>query len=328
LTLFVSISPISVGAFWPFPSAQADDETGSPILHDATIELLASATNIDPNPSKGDSDIEMTGGSALLANSGPEGTIPPSSAVSGSGSISLYEVQEGDSISEIADMFGVSVNTVLSANNIKDAKTIQPGDTLKILPVSGVVYTVKRGGTLSDVAELFDVEVEELTQANGMDAGDSLAAGTELIVPGGTSLPAKKAAPKSSTSSGVAVVKKTLPSLSGYFTNPLPGAHRSQGIHGHNGVDLAGMPMGSSVVAAAAGTVIEVAVGDYNGGYGNYVDVRHANGVETRYAHLSSIAVAIGQQVAKGEKLGGVGNTGKATGIHLHFEVHGAANPF
>lgn len=269
----------------------------------------------------------MSEGSALFALSGPAGALPSAKGVAAA-DVSYYEVREGDSLSEIADMFGVSIATIRSANDL-ESSTIQPGDTLKILPVSGVVYKIKRGGTLSDVAELFGVDVAELTAANGIDANDALAVGTELIVPGGTELPEKKSAPKSSSSSGVAVVKKTLPALSGYFGNPVPSAYVSQGVHGHNGIDLAGIPQGTPVYAAAAGTVTEAESGGlYNGGYGNYVDVVHDNGTKTRYAHLSSVSVVVGQTVEKGEQLGGVGNTGRSTGYHLHFEVHGAQNPF
>ncbi len=317
--------PIRIGAFWPFATTQAANDL--PSLHDAEMPLLDAATNPDPNPSKGGIAITTTDGS-LIPVGGPVNELSAAS-VSGSSEVAEYEVREGDSVSEIADMFGVSVATILSANDIKDASTIQPGDTLRILPVSGVVYTIKRGGTLSDVAALFDVEVDAIADINGIDPNTSLAAGTELIVPGGKSLPAKKSTPKSSTSSGVAVAKKVLPSLNGYFGNPVPGAYVSQGLHGKNGIDLAGIPSGTPVYAAAAGTITTAeSDGLYNGGYGNYVDIAHDNGTVTRYAHLSSVSVAVGQTVEKGEKIGGVGNTGRSTGNHLHFEVHGAKNPF
>lgn len=321
--------PLSAGAFWPFSFALAESTDEPPIIHDSELPLLEAAIHPDPNPVKGGIDISMTEDSALLAVSGPAGTLPlyASKSVPAAAEVTEYEVHEGDSVSEIADMFGVSVATILSANDIKDPSTIRPGDTLRILPVSGVVYTIKRGGTLSDVAKLFDVEVSAIADINGIDPSETLAAGTELIVPGGKSLPTKKTAPKSSGSS-VAVAKKVLPSLSGYFGNPVPGAYVSQGIHGKNGIDLAGIPSGTPVYAAAAGTVT-TADGDglYNGGYGNYVDITHDNGTVTRYAHLSSVAVAVGQTVGKGEYIGGVGNTGRSTGNHLHFEVHGAKNP-
>jgi len=66
----------------------------------------------------------------------------------------------------------------------------------------------------------------------------------------------------------------------------------------------------------------------WNGGYGQYVVVRHHNGSQTLYAHLATNAVGVGAWVAQGEVIGGMGNTGRSTGTHLHFEVRGARNPF
>lgn len=325
LTLAITVFPIRADAVWPFLGARAEGEE-TPILHDAEeADFLAAALNLDPNPDKGDNGLEMTSGSALLPSGSPDGTLP-STGTSGSGSISLYQVREGDSLSEIADMFGVSINTILWANDIKDAKTIQPGDTLLILPVSGVQHKVAKGETLAGIAKKYDADADEIGLYNGIS---SVTAGETIIIPGGgLSSPAPKETKKSASTASAPAKKTALPALTGYFGNPLPGAYKSQGIHGNNGVDLAGMPKGSPVVAAAAGTVI-VAKNDggYNGGYGNYVVVTHDNGTQTLYGHLSSVAVSVGASVGKGETLGGVGNTGKSTGIHLHFEVRGAKNP-
>jgi LysM repeat protein len=331
-SLVFAAFPIHIDAFWPFPSTHAASDD-LPVLHDASQEYLDPATNPDPNPSKGGLSIATTEDSALVPSGGPVGALS-SASIGGTGGseITLYEVREGDTLSEIADMFGVSVNTILWANDIKDASTIQPGDTLLILPVSGVQYTVKRGGTLEDVAELFDADVEEIALFNGIDPDAPLAAGTELIVPGGNLAPVKKTTAKAASSASKPVAstaRQALPDLTGYYRNPLGGSYLSQGIHGTNGVDLAGMPVGSPVTAAAAGTVIvSKSGGGYNGGYGNYVVVTHDNGTQTLYAHLSSVSVTVGQSIAQGETLGGVGNTGRSTGIHLHFEVRGAKNPF
>jgi len=318
---------VSVDAFWPFVSANAQEDGEPPILHDTSIAYLDAATNTDPNPLKGGLDIEISD-SALFANSGPDGTLPESSVHAGA-EASVYEVREGDSLSEIADMYGISMKTILLANDIKDAGTIQPGDKLVILPVSGVQYKVKSGGTLSDVAKLYSADVDEIAAINGLDANATLKAGDVLIVPGGDTHVVATAKPAAKKTSAAASTGKKVPVASGYYGNPLPGAYVSQGIHGNNGIDFAGMPSGSPVLAAAAGTVtIAESDGLYNGGYGNYVEITHANGTKTRYAHLSSVAVSVGQTVDKGEKIGGVGNTGRSTGIHLHFEVRGATNPF
>lgn len=100
-------------------------------------------------------------------------------------------------------------------------------------------------------------------------------------------------------------------------------------LHQHNAVDIAGA-CGSGVYAAAAGQVIETK-GGWGGGYGNYVDIDHGNGVVTRYAHAEAVLVKAGQMVASGDMIARVGNTGNSTGCHVHFEILGPAaapNPF
>ncbi|GAF80816.1 unnamed protein product, partial [marine sediment metagenome] len=99
--------------------------------------------------------------------------------------------------------------------------------------------------------------------------------------------------------------------ISDYFGTP-----RGAGTY-HSGLDVVA-PTGTPIAAAAAGQVVLVSAG---GGYGNYVVVRHDNGYETLYAHLSQTYVVQGQWVAQGEAVGAVGATGWATGPHLHFEV-------
>lgn len=118
-----------------------------------------------------------------------------------------------------------------------------------------------------------------------------------------------------------------------YFIQPTSGKNWGV-IHGHNAVDIANS-CGTPVVAAAAGTVISdpglgSGNGGNNGGYGNFVYIKHPNGTKTRYAHLSKISVAVGEKVEQGEQIGNIGRTGHVegrTGCHLHFEVIGAANP-
>ncbi|MEK9161076.1 MAG: peptidoglycan DD-metalloendopeptidase family protein [Patescibacteria group bacterium] len=321
----ISLLPESVGAFWPFSiasGAEGDNET--PILHDETLPLLKAAVNVDPNPTKGGVDIAMSEGSALIANSGPSGTLPYRESGLKNGQISIYTVREGDSVSEIADMFGVSVNTILWANDVKSAKLISPGMELLILPVSGVQHKVGKGETLAGIAKKYGADKDEVALYNGLESGAALAAGETIVVPGGE---VQKTIAKSSSGT---VTKSSggsaLPALSGYFGNPLPGGRLTQGIHGYNAVDI-GAPNGTPIYASAGGTIIVAkSGGGYNGGYGNYIVIKHDNGTQTLYAHMSSLAVS-GGTVEKGELIGYVGISGRATGYHLHFEVRGAKNP-
>ncbi len=104
----------------------------------------------------------------------------------------------------------------------------------------------------------------------------------------------------------------------GYRYHPISG-----GWTRHTGVDLA-IPAGTPVYASSAGSVARAT---WAGGYGLMVELDHGKGVQTRYAHLSRLAVHAGQSVAQGELVGYVGSTGRSTGAHLHYEtrVNGAA---
>ncbi|OGZ47526.1 MAG: hypothetical protein A3J55_03505 [Candidatus Ryanbacteria bacterium RIFCSPHIGHO2_02_FULL_45_17b] len=220
-------------------------------------------------------------------------------------------------------MFGVTVNTILWANDIKSSNLIKAGDVLIILPVSGVKHVIKKGDTLLSVAKEYHGDVEEISTFNGLESRANLVVGEEIIIPNGeVSLPAPLRSTKTrSTASG-----SSLQNIVGYFLKPVAGV-RSQGIHGYNGIDLAAS-CGSSVYASAAGTVIVSKAYGWNGGYGNYIVITHANGTQTLYAHNTSNVVSVGQYVAQGQVIATVGSTGRSTGCHVHFEVRGAKNPF
>ncbi|WP_033925128.1 M23 family metallopeptidase [Sphingomonas sp. 35-24ZXX] len=112
--------------------------------------------------------------------------------------------------------------------------------------------------------------------------------------------------------SGAPALAPAITSGFGYRRDPFTGAAAL-----HSGIDFKGAH-GSAILAAAQGKVVFAGV---KSGYGNCVEVAHGNGLVTRYAHLSSIGVRPGQKVDKGERLGGMGSTGRSTGTHLHFEV-------
>lgn len=293
------------------------------------VKLLSSISNPDPKAALGGGDIIIDEGS--LVSGGPFGEDYSSQGLQ-NGEISVYVVRTGDSLSQIAEMFGVTTNTILWANELKSATDIHPGDSLIILPIVGVRHVVKSGDTVQSIAKKYESDVEEILSYNQLASASDLAVGDTLIIPGGNlheaapTTPPKKSSSKK-TSSGT--TKATASALSGGgFINPLPGSVRTQGVHGYNGVDLAGVALGSAVRAAAAGEVIVSRSSGWNGGYGSYVVIKHSNGTQTLYAHLSSVAVGVGDYVAAGETLGGVGSTGRSTGVHLHFEVRGASNPF
>jgi hypothetical protein len=120
----------------------------------------------------------------------------------------------------------------------------------------------------------------------------------------------------SSSSSGRGSRGKMLRPVSG--GNLSPNFNQDRGTHRHQGVDI-GIPVGTTVKAALGGTV--TVVGNDASGYGLWIEIRHADGLSTRYAHLSRQSVKKGARVDRGQKIGESGNTGRSTGPHLHFEV-------
>ncbi|MCI5108688.1 MAG: LysM peptidoglycan-binding domain-containing M23 family metallopeptidase [Candidatus Pacebacteria bacterium] len=215
-------------------------------------------------------------------------------------------------------MFGVSSNTIRWGNDIDTNDVINPGDRLVILPINGVRHTVEKGDTIKSIAKKYEGDVDEILRFNELTADSEISVGDVVVVPNG-----EVHRPKAS--SGGTYAKASV--SSDYFINPVPGSVITQYLHGYNAIDL-GARSGSSVYASASGEVIVSKEGGWNGGYGNYVVIRHSNGTQTLYSHLASNSVYVGQYVSQGDIIGYVGATGRATGPHLHFEVRGAVNPF
>jgi LysM repeat protein len=242
---------------------------------------------------------------------------------------SVYVVRDGDSLSQIAQMFGVSMDTILWANDMKKGDKLTPGDVLFILPVSGIKHIVTKGQTLQSIAKLYKADVNDIIQANDITLDTALVVGDTLIIPNAIKSD-ESGNPLKNPSASTAKDKMYYDShpvqnLAGYFIDPVPGYRLSQGLHDNNAVDLA-ISKGTPILAAAEGRVILARTG-YNGGFGNLVIISHPNGTETLYAHQSKIATTTGATVYQGQVIGYVGSTGHSTGPHLHFEVHGAQNP-
>ena len=288
------------------------------IRNSQTMDLLQGYHNINPS-GIGGLEIAIVDNTAL-APMAEDASIFIDRGVSGTGEISVYIVRQGDTLSKIAEMFGVSTNTITWANDIKNNK-IREGQELVILPITGVRHTVKKGDTLRSIINKYKADLDEVLAYNGLSSDSKIAPGDELIIPDGqVSGTQSTIASRSSASNAVQV-------SAGYYLRPISGGRKSQGIHGYNGVDIAA-PTGTSIYASAEGTVIVSKKSGYNGGYGLYVVVSHPNGTQTLYAHMSRNDVSVGQRVTQGQVIGAVGNTGRSTGPHIHFEVRGAKNPF
>ncbi|MFA6304228.1 MAG: M23 family metallopeptidase [Patescibacteria group bacterium] len=226
-----------------------------------------------------------------------------------------YVVQPGDTLSGVAGKFNISTNTVLWENNLTAYSTIRPGQTLKILPVSGITYKVKKGDQLAAIAKKYKVSASEILDFNKLTTADEMQISQVLIIPGAVkeAVAAKPTYAASNTTLAAAKIsgaKMQWPTNSFRMTQYFSLRH--------TGIDI-GNKMGQPIYAAEAG-VIETA-GWNRGGYGNYIIINHGNGLKTLYGHLSKINVHVGQRVGRGEVIGLNGSTGRSTGPHLHFEV-------
>jgi LysM repeat protein len=322
---FAIIVPVSAHAnFLSRLFDTADAEIIEPVTYSQDtnaqlVPLLKAAIHTDPNPAKGGGDIIISEG-ALVPSGDIDGEDETVNTKTSNGEISVYVVREGDTLSQIAAMYDVSSKTILWANDISDASLIQPGDSLIILPITGVRHVVKDGDSLGKIAKKYDGDVDDILAYNQLTSADEISIGDTIVIPGGEI----EAPTPTRTYSNTTVVSGA---GSAGFTHPLPGSARTQGIHGYNGVDF-GAPVGTPIKAAAAGNVIVARGSGWNGGYGLYVVVKHSNGTQTLYSHMSRLAVSVGSSVSQGQTIGYVGNSGRSTGSHLHFEVRGARNPF
>jgi murein DD-endopeptidase MepM/ murein hydrolase activator NlpD len=301
------------------PSANAASTGYSLSFWGTSASSLSSANNLNGN--RGGFDMVTVDGALVVPGDGPSGTVVDIQEKKPSADqISIYVVREGDTLSQIGKLFDVSPNTILWANDLKSSKDIHPGDTLVILPVTGVQYVVKKGDSAASLAKKYKSDADEILAFNHID---SLTVGETIIIPDGVEGPAVT----TSTGSNPARPSAGGPTIAGYFMRPIIGGVKTQGIHGYNGVDL-GTPVGTRVMASASGVVMIARSAGYNGGYGEYVVIQHPNGTQTVYAHLSTVFASSGQSVTQGQVIGLSGNSGKSTGPHLHFEIRGAANPF
>lgn len=301
-------------------------------LPQATVALKGAAPDVIEMPIADDS--------ALLVQSGPLGTQADiaSSDIPESTDIYTYVVRSGDTLPVIAKMLDVSVGTIVWMNDLsgKNAKLV-PGQVLAILPVSGLSYTIRKGDTVAGIAKKFKVDADEIGKFNGFELDSKLSAGETIIIPGAELALPTTITSSTKTNSQLPIVAygatRLLPGNSGpdlgsYFIRPVNGCARTQGAHGKNGVDIA-CPKGidTPILAAASGTVLIAKQDGWNGGFGEYVVINHPNGTQTLYGHMSRVDVVPGQTVSRGQVIGLMGATGRSTGKHLHFEVHGAVNP-
>jgi len=229
-----------------------------------------------------------------------------------------YVVESSDTPSGVAEKFGVSVNTILWANDISGSTVLSQGKELIVLPTTGTLHLVRPNDTLSEISLWYKGDIKEIVKYNDLASASDIYAGDFVIVPDGI-MP--KILPQG----------RLTPIANSYFIYPIPAPHRvTQGLHAYNAIDFSNRSCGEPVYAAAGGTIQRIG---YHTMGGNYVRVLHPNGVVTYYGHLARATMSGGARVFQGEIIGYTGHSGYTipagpAGCHLHFEVRGATNPF
>jgi len=227
-----------------------------------------------------------------------------------------YVIQSGDTLSEIAREYDITVGTLIGYNGIENVRRILPGEVLKIPEIDGIPYQVKPGDTLETIAAAYDTTVNRLLDTNDL-ATSMIKPGDELFIPGGQI--SEYEYRKATGTLFLYPVNGRLTSYYGYRNDPFTGYRRF-----HYGIDIANRA-GTPVTATMSGVVADI--GDRPMGFGKYVIIRHNYGFQSLYAHLDRITVWEGQRVQQGTKIGEMGNTGRSTGPHLHFSIYKNNSP-
>jgi murein DD-endopeptidase MepM/ murein hydrolase activator NlpD len=245
-----------------------------------------------------------------------------------------YTVRSGDTVSDIADEFQISADSLLWANaKLEDnPDMLSVSQVLNIPPVSGVLVMVQNGDSVKALADKYkskktpaDALVQNIVnfefnqERHDLKNPDyALNVGQYLMIPDGY----KPYVPRVVYAySGP--IPATAARGTGNFGWPVSGRITQKFWSRHPGIDI-GAPTGTPVYAADSGYVVQA--GWSNVGYGFMILVNHGNGYLTRYAHLSAMIAEVGDSVKKGQMIGRVGNTGNSTGPHLHFEIIRGAN--
>lgn len=228
---------------------------------------------------------------------------------------SAYAIRKGDNLVKVAEEFNVTLDTIVSFNNIKYARGLKIGQVIKIPNMSGIMYVAKAGDTVKSVAEKNKISADRIIEANGLFA-ESLSESEKIFLPN-----ARLSSFTLREISGDLFKKPVQGWSTSYFgwrKDPFTGERRY-----HNGLDI-GAGYGTPVGAAMEGTV--AAVG-YDPTLGNYISISHHDGYQTLYAHLSKTIVKAGQRVYLRQIIGNVGTSGYSTGAHLHFSVYKSGRP-
>lgn len=230
--------------------------------------------------------------------------------------VQRHTIAPGETLASIARQYDLLESTLMGMNPALRNGTAPVGTQIEIPPYNGIRVEVAAGTTWQDLAERYNVRADTLFEVNGCEANPTVA-----FIPGANWSPIEPTGGGTREGSIAQILSVyPLPSESpvlveyGWVLTP-----RSSEVVFHSGVDLLAL-VGTTVEAAGAGTV---AFAGEQGIYGNLVVINHSEGRQTRYAHLETLAVRVGQQVEAGTPVGTVGQTGTpdTDEPHLHFEV-------
>ena len=224
-------------------------------------------------------------------------------------SLSSHTVMRGDTLSKIAQKFGLNLDTIISYNNIRDVRALQEGVVLLLPNTNGLKYRVKRGDYLGGIARKYSVPLNELLDWNRLTSSVILP-GQELFIPG-----ARLSEHELNKVLGKLFIYPTRGRITSRYGNRLDPFTRVRRFH--NGVDLANK-VGTPILAAMSGKVAKLG---FNPNYGKYLILTHADGFQTLYAHLDSFLAQTGARVKQGQLIARMGNSGYSTGSHLHFSI-------
>lgn len=306
LCIATAATPFLVSAFVAWHSSFA---TGVSLEEISAVEIEILDKAMNDFALESGREIDENGN---VLNADGSSAVVPAADFRQKVTFSEYKVRSGDTISGISRKFGLSnISTLIAVNGISNVRQLKSGQNLKIPSADGLVHSVKSGDSLSSLSVKYGVTVEDLLDVNDLES-QVLTAGQILFIP------------------GARLSSETLRMAMGeLFTWPLKGSWRLTSNYGrradpftgvtsfHTGIDMA-MPSGTPVYSSMSGKIESVG---YTNIFGNYVIIKHVNGYQTLYAHLTKSLVKSGQNVAQGAKIGLVGSTGYSTGPHLHFTV-------
>lgn len=297
-----------------------------PFLHFGTIGLIFLAIIVGPLIISGSDDQNQDLSSGILTSKAYGSNFFTQQAeevkLFRGGEIIAHVVEEGETISSIAQRYGLEADTILWENDLTATSKIKPGDELNILPINGVRHKVQRGETIYSIGKKYSLDESQVQVIVDYpfneflnDETFELATGQYIMVPEGIKV--TKSAPVISRTAKITPDAGSVTAM-GSFVWPAAGKITQGYSFYHKAFDIANRS-GGSILAADGGTV--VAAGWDPSGYGNKIIVDHGNGFVTLYGHLNLIQVVAGQRVGRGDVVGQMGSTGRSTGTHLHFEI-------